>query len=317
MGNKWTTENIPDLHHKVIVITGANSGIGFEAARAFAQKGAIVILACRNMQKAQEATTRILEDNPDAILDIMPLDLAEQASVKAFSGAFHKKYDRLDILLNNAGIMAVPYAKTVDGFEQQFATNHLGHFALTGLLMDRLLETPQSRVVNISSNAHRWGEIDFDNLMYENGEGYKSFSAYGRSKLANLLFTLALQKRFEAIGSDSLALAAHPGGSNTNLADHFKDHWYGGLVSGVLSIMMQNAAMGALPGIRAAVDPNVKGGEYFGPDGFKEQRGYPVEVKTSERAQDEALAERLWQASEVLTGIHYEALENARDAVTI
>jgi NAD(P)-dependent dehydrogenase (short-subunit alcohol dehydrogenase family) len=226
MSENWTTEKIPDLTGKVIIVTGANSGLGFEAAKEFARKGAQTILACRSMDKAQAALDQIKQEIPEASAEIMQLDLASLASVREFAETFKSRYDRLDILVNNAGIMWVPYQKTEDGFESQFGTNHLGHFALTGLLMDLLLKTPDARVVNVSSVGHRSGTMDFDNLMFEGGKGYGRHRAYGRSKLANLLFTYELQRKFGAVDADAIATAAHPGGSNTNLARYVEDLWY-------------------------------------------------------------------------------------------
>ncbi len=211
--------------------------------------------------------------------------------------------------MNNAGIMMAPYGTTDDGFEQQFGINHLGHFALTGLLIDRLLKTPGARVVNVSSTGHRFGTMDFDNLMYEGGEGYSPFGAYGRSKLANLLFTYELQRRFEAANADALAVAAHPGTSGTNLARYLEEHWYIQLLHPLLFQTAQSAAMGALPSLRAAVDPDVRGGQYFGPDGFREMKGYPVVVPSSDAAHNEANAQRLWEVSEQLTGVRFAQLD--------
>ena len=255
----WTTANMPDLTGKVIIVTGANSGIGYEAAKEFARKGAQTILACRSMDKAQAALAELQAEVPQAKAEIMELDLASLASVRQFAEAFKAKYDQLDVLVNNAGIMMVPYGRTEDGFERQLGTNHLGHFALTGLLFDLLASTPGARVVNVSSGGHRFGEMDFDNLMFEEGEGYSPMGAYGRSKLANLLFTYELQRRFEALGVQAEALAAHPGVSETNLANHMIPDWAMPLARPLFSLMMQSAAMGALPTIRAAVDPQAAG----------------------------------------------------------
>lgn len=305
----WTHADIPDLTGKVIIITGANSGIGYEAALALARKGGRTILACRSVEKAQAALRQIQEHVPNALAEIMPLDLASLASIHAFVDAFNARYDRLDLLINNAGIMMVPYGTTDDGFERQFGTNHLGHFALTGLLIDRLLATPGARVVTISSGAHRMGSIDFNNLMDAGGKGYTPTRAYGRSKLANLLFTYELQRRFDALGADVKATAAHPGGSNTNLANHMDERLLFRLARPLLEIIMQPAAMGALPTLRAAVDPQAAGGAYFGPGGFSEIRGYPVPVESSAAARDVAVARRLWSVSEELTGVRVAALE--------
>jgi NAD(P)-dependent dehydrogenase (short-subunit alcohol dehydrogenase family) len=305
----WTQSDIPDLTGKVIIVTGANSGIGYEAALELARKGGRTILACRSMDKAQAALNQIEAQVPNAPAEIMQLDLTSQASIRTFAAAFKAKYDRLDLLINNAGIMMVPYGTTEDGFERQFGTNHLGHFALTGLLMERILATPGARVVNVSSGAHRMGSMDFDNLMYEGGKGYASTQAYGRSKLANLLFTYELQRRFDAIGADAKATAAHPGGSNTNLANHMEDRMLFRLARPVLNLMMQPAAMGALPTLRAAVDPQAAGGVYYGPGGFRELRGYPVVVESSAAAHDAAAASKLWSVSEELTGVKMAQLD--------
>ena len=305
MSGNWTTANIPDLKGKVMIITGANSGIGYEAAKEFARKGAHVILACRNMDKAQAALAEIQAEIPDVPAEIMPLDLASQKSVHDFAEAFEAKYNRLDVLLNNAGIMAIPYARTEDGFEKQFGTNHLGHFALTGLLIDLLLKTPNSRVVNISSSAHRFGSMDFENLMFKDGKDYSRMRAYGRSKLANMLFTYELQRRFEAAGANAIAIAAHPGISDTNLASHFAAPWVFKMLMPLFGRMTQSATMGALSGIRAAVDQDVSGGEYFGPDGPGERKGYPVLVKSNEASHNESDARLLWEKSEELCKVSF------------
>jgi len=306
VNNNWTTENMPNLSGKVIIVTGANSGIGFEAAKEFARKGAQVILACRNMQKAETALAELQSDVPNAQAEIMQLDLASQESIHAFADAFLAKYDQLDVLVNNAGIMQVPYGTTEDGVERQLGTNHLGHFALTGLLINTIRATPNARVVNISSIAHRAASINFDNLMYEGGTGYSPGRAYGRSKLANLMFTYELQRRFEAGGVNAIAVAAHPGVSNTNLNNHLTGGFMSKIMMQLTGRMMQSAAMGALPTMRTAVDPNVKGGDYYGPDGFMGMTGNPVKVESSKASHSSADQKRLWQISEELTGVHYD-----------
>lgn len=303
--SKWTTNNMPDLTGKVIIVTGANSGIGFEACKDFARKGAQVVMACRNMQKANDALAELQRAAPNANAEIIELDLASQKSVHAFADAFKAKYDRLDVLVNNAGIMMVPFGVTEDGFERQFGTNHLGHFALTGLLIDLLKATDNSRVVNISSMGHRRGDMNFDNLMYGGGQGYSPFASYARSKLANLLFTYELQRRFEQNGMNALAVAAHPGGSKTNLGNHLTDGLMGRAMMLFANRFAQSAAMGALPTIRAAVDPATHGGDYYGPGGFMELRGDPVKVKSSSASHHSADQRKLWEVSEQLTGIHY------------
>jgi len=298
----WTADDIPNLNGKVIIVTGANSGIGYEAAKQFARKGAQTILACRSIDKAQAAATQIQTEFPDASVEVMPLDLSSLQSVREFAAAFKEKYDRLDVLLNNAGIMMVPYGVTQDGFERQFGTNHLGHFALTGLLLDLIKDTPGARVVNVSSLAHRGGEMDFDNLMFEGGQGYERQAAYGRSKLANLLFTYELERKFEEYGVEAMAVAAHPGVSNTHLADHIPGVK---ILRPIFGNILQSATMGALPIIRAAVDPQVSGGQYYGPDGKNERGGFPVVVSSSEASHNQTDAQNLWDISEELTGVHY------------
>lgn len=301
----WTTNDIPDLSGKVIIVTGANSGIGFETAKELARKGAHTILACSSMEKSKDASQRIRAEVPNASLEPMRLDLSSLKSVRTFAGTFKASHKQLNVLVNNARIMWVPYGKTEDGFESHFGTNHLGHFALTGLLLDVLLKTPGSRVVTVSSSGHRMGNMDFDHLMYEGGIGYQRQRAYGRSKLANLLFTFELQRRFDALQANAIATAAHPGGSNTNLARHVENRWYFRLLRPLMGALTQSAAMGALPTLRAATDPEAKGGDYFGPGGFMEGRGYPIKVGCSSTARDVSLAKRLWSVSEELTGITY------------
>lgn len=306
MSEKWTVNDIPDLTGKVIIVTGGNSGIGYDAAKEFARKGAQTILACRSMDKAKAALNQIQAEIPDAPVAIMQLDLARLASVHQFADEFKVKYDRLDVLVNNAGIMMVPYGTTEDGFEQQMGTNHLGHFALTGLLIDLLLSTPNSRVVNVSSNGHRSGVMDFDNLLFADGQDYSPMKAYGRSKLANILFTYELQRRYEAAGATAIAVAAHPGASSTNLGNHLGEQNFAmGLLMKVGTAISQSAAMGALPTIRAAVAPDVQGGDYYGPSGFMEMRGHPAKVKSNEASHNMADAKKLWETSEQLTAVSY------------
>jgi NAD(P)-dependent dehydrogenase (short-subunit alcohol dehydrogenase family) len=305
MSENWTTDNIPDLSGKNIVITGANSGIGFETTREIARKGGQVILASRNPIKAERAIQNIREGNPGAKLKFIELNLASLDSIKAFARQFNSTYDRLDILLNNAGIMLVPFGTTADGFERTIGTNHLGHFALTGLLLDKLSATPGARVVNVASNAHYAGEMDFTNLLFENGQGYSPMKAYGRSKLANLLFTYELQRRFVSSKLDVIALAAHPGIAATELANHLFFNLISWLIQPAMKLIFQSPAMGALPSLRAAVDPDARGGQYYGPNGAGERSGYPVLVDSNEASKNEKDARRLWEISEELTGVRY------------
>lgn len=297
----WTTTNIPDQTGKTVIITGANSGLGLESTRALADQGAHIVMACRNTDKGWTAMAPILDANPAAALEVMPLDLADLASIRAFAEAFSSKHDRLDILMNNAGVMALPQRReTADGFEMQFGVNHLGHFALTGLLFDHLLSTPSSRVVTISSNAHKFGRIQFDNL--DARKSYSQWGAYCQSKLANLLFAYELQRRLDKLGADTISVAAHPGYAATNLQRASK-------ISLLMNrFMAQDQVMGALPQLRAATAADVQGGEYYGPDSFFEQRGYPVKVQSNRASHDEEVARRLWSVSKKLTGVQYPGL---------
>ncbi len=299
----WTIENISDLSGKVIIVTGGNSGLGYESVKAFAMKGAEVVLASRSMEKGEEAKAEILKDVPDGKIKVMQLDLGDLDSVKNFASAFKLAYKKLDVLLNNAGIMMTPYFTTKNGFEGQLGTNHLGHFALTGLLMEVILKTQGARIVNVSSGAHKNGEMDFDNLQFENGQGYSPMKAYGRSKLSNLLFTYELQRTLEAANKDTIAAAAHPGVAMTNLARHLEGKFLFKILSPLFKMMAQDQAQGALPQIRASVDPTVKRGEYYGPDGKREFKGYPVVVPSNEASHNLEDAAKLWKESEKLTGV--------------
>jgi NAD(P)-dependent dehydrogenase (short-subunit alcohol dehydrogenase family) len=305
MNDKWTLDNAPDLTGKIIVVTGGNSGLGYESVKAFAMKGAEVVMASRTMEKGEEAKAEIIKAVAQAKISVMELDLADLGSVRSFATAFRKKYKQLDVLLNNAGIMMSPYFQTKDGFEAQLGTNHLGHFALTGLLFDLLLKTPGARIVNVSSGAHKQGSMDFSNLQFENGKGYSPMKAYGRSKLSNLLFTYALQRKLEAADRGVIAVAAHPGIAMTNLSRYLEKKWFLRLLLPLFKGMAQDQAMGALPQIRASVDPDVQGGEYYGPDGKGERKGYPVVVPSNAASHDKEDAAKLWEESERLTGVIY------------
>lgn len=302
---KWTTSNIPDLSGKVIIVTGGNIGLGYESVKAFSEKGAEVILASRSIEKGDKAKAEIEKNGAKGKIVVMQLDLADLEGIKGFVKEFRSAYTRLDVLLNNAGIMTTPYFLTKDGFEGQMGTNHLGHYALTGRLMDLIISTPGSRVVNVSSSGHKAGKMDFNNLLFDKGEGYGRMKAYGRSKLSNLLFTYELQRFFETNKIDSLALAAHPGGSQTNLDQHVNKKWWFKALRPLFYAMTQSAAMGALPEIRASVDPEVKGGQYYGPD--KGMSGYPVIVKSNKASHNSEDARKLWEESEKLTGVKIEA----------
>ena len=302
----WNVESMPELTGKIIVVTGGNSGLGYESVKAFASKGAEVILASRSTEKGEEARAEILKAVPEGKIKVMQLDLGDLESVRNFASAFKKSHKKLDVLLNNAGIMMTPYFTTKDGFEGQLGTNHLGHFALTGLLLDTMLKTKGARVVNVSSGAHKRGEVDFNNLQFENGRDYSPMKAYGRSKLSNLLFTYELQRKLEAAKKDTIAAAAHPGVAMTNLARHMEGRFLFKILTPLFKRMAQDQAMGALPQIRACVDPEVKGSEYYGPDGKREYKGYPVVVPSNEASHNLGDAARLWEESEKLTGVRFE-----------
>ncbi|MCG7596618.1 SDR family NAD(P)-dependent oxidoreductase [Mycobacterium sp. PSTR-4-N] len=292
----WTEADIPDRTGRTAVITGANTGLGFETAKALAAKGATVVVAVRNTDKGKDAVRRIQQTAPGSTVVLQHLDLSSLASVRAAADRLKSDHPTIDLLINNAGVMYTPRQETADGFELQFGTNHLGHFALTGLLLDRVTAAPAGRIVTVSSIGHRIrASIHFDDLQLE--RGYNRVVAYGQSKLANLLFTYELQRRLAAAGSPASALAAHPGGSNTDLGRHLP------LLDPVFRAVSQSAAMGALPTLRAATDPAARGGQYYGPSGPFELRGYPEVVDSSKQSKDVELQRRLWTVSEELTGI--------------
>ena len=298
---KWTEGDIPHQSGRVCVVTGANTGLGFEAARALAEHGASVVLAVRSPGKGADAVARIRATTPDADVRVQHLDLCSLDSIRGAARQLRDSTDRIDLLINNAGVMYTPRQQTEDGFELQFGTNHFGHFALTGLLLDRLLGVEGSRIVTVSSVGHRvLSSIDFDDLHAQ--RGYNRVSAYGRSKLANLLFTYELQRRLTQAGAPTAALAAHPGASLTELGRHFR---FNRQLQPLMRWFTQPAAAGALPILRAATDPGATGGQYDGPDGFQESRGHPVVVASNSRSHDPATQRRLWAASEQSTGITY------------
>ena len=287
---------------KTAIITGANSGIGLEAMKVLANQGSRVIMAVRNAEKGESARAAILNNQPQAYIEIMQLDLADLASVHSFAAKVMDRFDSLDLLINNAGVMTPPYSKTKDGFEMQFGSNHLGHFALTGLLLPLLAKTEDSRVITLSSLAHKGASIDFDNL--DGSKGYKPMKFYGQSKLANLLFAQELDKRLKQHGLPTISLACHPGISATNLFKFGKrdaPEW----LKILMHRFLQPPAMGALPTIYAAMDPNLKGGEYIGPDGKGQRKGNPALDAPHASAKDEAVSAKLWEVSEQLTGIKF------------
>jgi NAD(P)-dependent dehydrogenase (short-subunit alcohol dehydrogenase family) len=296
---------VPDQTDRTAVVTGASSGIGLETARVLAARGARVVLACRDLGKARDTAARIGAAVPHADVDVIRLDLASLGSVREAAGELRSACDGIDLLINNGGIMEPPYARTEDGFELTFATNHLGHFALTGLVLDRLLTTLDSRVVTVSSEGHARGTINFDDLQSE--KSYKPDKAYYQSKLANLLFTYELDRRLRSGRAQTLALAAHPGIVRTSLY-RTRSNLERALLSPRLrmlnSRLVQSAQMGALPTLRAATDASARGAEFYGPPG-RGYTGYPVRVESSANSHDKAAQHRLWQESERLTGVSY------------
>ena len=295
---KWTTADIPDQTGRTAVVTGANTGLGYETAAALAAKGAHVVLAVRNLEKGEEAARRIEQATPGAQIQLQELDLTSLDSIRTAADELRTAHESIDLLINNAGVMMTPKSTTKDGFELQFGTNHLGHFALTNLLLDRLQAAPGSRIVTVSSVGHRFARgIRFDDLQWE--RDYNRIRAYGQSKLANLLFTYELQRRLQ--GTDTIAVAAHPGGSNTELTRNLPR--FVAVAMPLFKPLFQGPDMGALPTLRAATDPGVLGAQYYGPDGFGEQRGYPKVVASSTASHDTDAQRRLWAVSEELTSV--------------
>jgi NAD(P)-dependent dehydrogenase (short-subunit alcohol dehydrogenase family) len=306
----FTHKDIPPLDGKTILITGGNSGLGLESAKALAQRGARVIVACRSQEKAEQARALIRAERSDAAVDTLVLDLADLSSVRSAAREVEARYPKLDVLMNNAGVMAVPYARTKDGFELQFGTNHLGHFALTGLLFALLTNTPGARVVNVSSSAHTMGKLNLDDPHWEHG--YRRWSAYGVSKLANLLFTYELARRCSIAGLALLSVATHPGYAATNL--QYRGFELDGsrvverLARVINPLIGQPAKSGALPQICAAVSPEIASGDYIGPGGPFEFRGNPKKVQSNARSHDAADMRKLWELSERLTGVGFGLL---------
>jgi len=296
---QWTTLDMPSQAGKTAIVTGANSGIGFETAKTLAEKGAQVILACRDRSKGEQACDRIRLQGVSGTVACLPLDLADLASVSDFAGAFQARYPRLDLLVNNAGVMAPPFSTTAEGFEVQMATNHLGHFALTGLLLPRLLASPSPRIVVVSSSAHRIGNIDLQDLHWTRRR-YCRWKAYGDSKIANLYFMKELHRRYGGGRTPLTVAAAHPGWTATNLQRT-------SCVRGLNGLFAMEPWQGALPSLYAATGPTLRGGEFIGPDGCLGLTGYPKVVEPNARAKDRALAARLWDMSEELTGVRFGA----------
>lgn len=318
MAQNWTAQDIPDLTGKVIVITGANSGLGFESSKILAGKGGHIVMAVRTPAKGAAAKDDILKMHPDASLDVMTLDVGNLQSVRDFAEAFKAKYDRLDVLLNNAGVMAIPRQETADGFEMQLGVNHLGHFALTGLLLDVIAKTPHARIHNVSSSANYNGTMNFDDLMGE--EAYGRWSAYGQSKLANIFFTFELQKRLTAAGLDTITNTSHPGIVMTNLQAKSVEQSGTGVEAFLYRILepliAQDVSMGILPQLYGATATDAKGGVFYGPRTFN-LRGYPAEKKANKEAYDAAALKRFWEISEELTGVTYDFAAAKQATLTV
>jgi NAD(P)-dependent dehydrogenase (short-subunit alcohol dehydrogenase family) len=301
MSAKWSAADVGDQSGRIAIVTGANSGLGYDTAAVLAGKGAHVVLAVRNLDKGNEAVDRIKKASPNAVVALQELDLTSLDSVRKAADELRAAHPRIDLLINNAGVMYVPTRETTkDGFEMQFGTNHLGHFALTGQLLDNILPVDGSRVVTVSSVGHRlMARIHFDDPHLE--RKYNRVEAYGQSKLANLLFTYELQRRLTGKGAPTVALAAHPGFSDTELMRHLP----GFIPEFLWRPFTQPADMGALPSLRAATDPGAQGGQYYGPDGIGESTGHPKVVKSSAQSHNEDIQRRLWTMSEELTGVTY------------
>jgi len=304
----WTENEVPDESGRVAIVTGSNTGLGYDTARVLAARGASVVMAVRDTAKGDAAAARIRKLSPAADVTVHKLDLGSLASVRAAGAELAAAYPRIDLLINNAGVMYPPKQTTADGFELQFGTNHLGHFTLTGLLLNNMLGVDGSRVVAVASIAHNIrAKIDFADLQWEHRR-YDRVAAYGQSKLANLLFTYDLQRRLAAAaktqGAKTLAVAAHPGVAATELVRHVPGASLPG-VNWLSGRLLNTSELGALPTLRAATDPAVQGGQYYGPDGFKQMRGYPILVTSSEQSHDTAIQQRLWSVSEELTGVTY------------
>ncbi|ABW16149.1 short-chain dehydrogenase/reductase SDR [Parafrankia sp. EAN1pec] len=302
---RWSAADVPDLNGRTAVVTGANSGIGFEAAKLLAGRGATVVMACRNPVKAQDALDTIRIAVPEADVSVLQMDLSSLTSVRKAADALVTERPVIDLLINNAGVMLLPQGKTEDGFEQHFGINHLGHFAFTGLVLEAVTASDAGRIVTVSSNGHRMGKIDFDDL--DLAQKYRPFRAYARSKLANLLFTYELQRRLTAAGGSARSVAAHPGGANTEVGGNPSpvQRKLKKVVDHIPNPIVHSAFKGSLPLLRAAVDPSTRGGEYYGPSGLLKMTGHPVLVTSNAASRDTGTAERLWELSERLTMVTY------------
>jgi NAD(P)-dependent dehydrogenase (short-subunit alcohol dehydrogenase family) len=305
--SKWRPQQIPPQQGRLAIVTGANSGIGYQTARYLSRAGATVILACRNREKGEGARAKIVSGNATAKVEVRALDVADLDSVRRFASEFLNENKLLDLLINNAGVMSIPQRRTTpQGFETQFGTNHLGHFALTGLLLPALLRRPNSRVVTVASLAHQRGKLNFDDLNAE--RGYDPRGAYQQSKLANLVFGLEFDRRLRARSAETASMIAHPGVALTNIVSGMGSGLKARILNALLPLVAQSDDRGSWPLLYAATSPEAHGGGYYGPDGIAEVKGTPVEVKPKRHALDTAAGKRLWDISETLTGVHYDEL---------
>lgn len=297
---QWTKNDIGNQEGKTILVTGSNTGIGFATATLLASNGAQVILTSRNREKGEQALARLRADIPNARVSLLSLDLANLASVRAAAEEVAARHEKLDVLINNAGLMIPPFSRTADGFEIQFGTNVLGHFAFTGLLLPLLLRTPHSRTVWLSSVAHWVGRIDFDDLNAE--KGYAKWRAYSQSKLADLMIAYEMQRRLQRSGTSAISLASHPGGTKSDLSRNSGSVKF---IEAVAGLFLQTTEQGAMPSVRAAVDPSARGGDFYGPSNFGTISGPAEKQRSSKRSHDEAVAAKLWQTCETFTGVRW------------
>ena len=303
---KWTSNDIQNLRGKTAIVTGANSGLGLVTAKELAGKWCHVVMACRSANKAEAAAKEITNAYPKASIEILALDLSSMDSIKSFSDEIHKRFKAIDLLCNNAGVMDIPFRKTTEGFEMQFGTNHLGHFALTGRLLDLIAHTEGARIVTTSSLMHIPGKINFDDLHWS--KGYSGWGAYFQSKLANLLFTYELERKLKTAGAKAISVASHPGYASTNLqlvsAQMENSSFQENLWKSMNACVAQSAEMGTLPTLYAATNNSIKGGDFIGPR-ILGWRGYPKKANSSKRSKDKAVASKLWSVSEELTGVQF------------
>ena len=303
----WKLDDVPSLKGKTVIVTGGSSGLGFEAVKMFALKDAEIVIATRSEKRALEAIEIVKSEYKNADITFLHLNLANKESIRDFAENVTEKYNKIDILLNNAGVMTTPYMLTDDGIEFQQGINHFGHFYLSSLLIDTIVKTPNSRIVNVSSIAHRFGKMDFANLLYQRPKSYNKSRAYGRSKLENLLFTYELDRRVKNKGYDTKVLVAHPGVASTNLGRHIKQQKFtNGIINVFQKLFSHTAHDGALSLVRACLDENAQGGDFYGPNRMAGMKGMPHNAKSNKRSHNRELQSNLWNYSEELMGIRFD-----------